>query len=54
MVNIFRKNKWRIYYVNETGAPAKVVIIFAKTISQAKELFLKEYCNKTIVKVMMI
>lgn len=54
MINIFRKNKWRIYYVNETGAPARVVIISAKTISQAKELFLKDYCNKTIVKVMII
>ena len=54
MINIFRKNKWRICYVDEIDAPAKVVIISAKTITQAKEQFLKEYCNKTIVTVMMI
>ena len=54
MINIFRKSKWRIYYVDEIGAPAKFVIISAKTITQAKEQFLKEYCNKTIVTVMMI
>ena len=54
MINIFRKNKWRICYVDEIGAPAKVVIISAKTITQAKEQFLKEYSNKTIVTVMMI
>lgn len=54
MINIFRKNKWRIYYVNGIGDPAKVVIISTKTISQAKELFLKDYCNKTIVEVMRV
>ena len=54
MINIFRRSKWQINYVDEIGAPEKVVIISAKTIYQAKERFLKIYCNKTIVKAKMI
>ena len=51
MINIFRKNKWQICYVEEAGAPKKVVIVTAKTIEQAKEQFRQFIGNKTVVKV---
>ncbi len=39
MINIFRKNKWQIIYVEDAGAPKKGVIVTAKTMNQAKEKF---------------
>ena len=54
MINIFRRNKWQIYYVDEIGMPEKVVIISAKTNSQAKEKFQKEFSGKIMIKVKML
>ena len=56
MINIFRKNKWQICYVEEAGAPKKVVIVTAKTIEQAKEQFRKFIGEKPVteLKIMMI
>lgn len=54
MINIFRRPKWLIHYVDEIGAPKKAVIISAKTISLVKERFKKYFHNKMIVKVMMV
>lgn len=51
MINIFKKNKWQICYVEEAGAPAKTLIVTAKTIEQAKEQFRQFIGNKTVVKV---
>lgn len=51
MINIFRKQKCQIHYVEEAGAPAKTLIVTAKTIEQAKEQFRQFIGNKTVVKV---
>ena len=51
MINIFRKTKWQICYVEEVGAPKKWLIVTAKTIEQAKEQFHQYIGNKPIVKV---
>lgn len=51
MINIFRKPKCKIRYVEELGAPEKALIITAKTIEQAKEQFRQYIGDKTIVKV---
>lgn len=51
MINIFRKTKCQIRYVEEAGAPAKTLIVTAKTIEQAKEQFRQFIGNKTVVKV---
>ncbi len=51
MINIFRKPKCRIRYVEEPGAPLKVLIVTAKTIEQAKEQFCQFIGNKTVVRV---
>ena len=51
MINIFKKNKWQICYVEEAGAPAKWLIVTARTIEQAKEQFCQYIGDKTIVKV---
>ena len=51
MINIFRQSKWQIRYIEEAGAPAKTLIVTAKTIEQAKEQFRQFIGNKTVVKV---
>ena len=51
MINIFKKTKCQIRYVEEAGAPAKTLIATAKTIEQAKEQFRQFIGNKTVVKV---
>lgn len=51
MINFFRKPKCKIRYVEEAGAPAKTLIVIAKTIEQAKEQFRQFIGNKTVVKV---
>ena len=51
MINIFRKQKCQIHYVEEAGAPAKTLIVTAKTIEHAKEQFRQFIGNKTVVKV---
>ncbi len=51
MINIFRKQKCQIHYVEEAGAPEKSLIVTAKTIEQAKEQFRQFIGNKTVVKV---
>ena len=51
MINIFRKQKCQIHYVEEAGAPTKTLIVTAKTIEQAKEQFRQFIGNKTVVKV---
>jgi hypothetical protein len=51
MINFFRKPKCKIRYVEEAGAPAKTLIVTAKTIEQAKEQFRQFIGNKTVVKV---
>ena len=51
MINIFRKQKCQIHYVEEAGAPKKVVIVTAKTIEQAKKQFRQFIGNKNIVEV---
>lgn len=51
MINFFRKPKCKIRYVEEAGAPAKTLIVTAKTIEQAKEQFRQFIGNKTIVSV---
>lgn len=51
MINFFRKPKCKIRYVEEAGAPAKTLIVTAKTIEQSKEQFRQFIGNKTIVKV---
>jgi len=54
MINLFRRNKWRIHFVDEIGSPEKVVIIPAKSISQAKEKFRKTFDDKAIIKTIML
>lgn len=54
MINLFRKNKWRVHFVDKIGDPEKFVIIPAKSISQAKEKFHNLFDDKTIVKIMLI
>lgn len=51
MINIFRKQKCQIHYVEEAGAPEKSLIVTAKTIEQAKKQFRQFIGNKTIVEV---
>lgn len=51
MINFFRKPKCKIRYAEEAGAPAKTLIVTAKTIEQAKEQFRQFIGNKTVVKV---
>lgn len=51
MINIFRQSKCQIRYIEEAGAPAKTLIVTAKTIEQAKEQFRQFIGNKTVVKV---
>lgn len=51
MIKFFRKPKCKIRYVEEAGAPAKTLIVTAKTIEQAKEQFRQFIGNKTVVKV---
>ena len=51
MINFFRKAKCKIRYIEEAGAPAKTLIVTAKTIEQAKEQFRQFIGNKTVVKV---
>lgn len=51
MINIFRQSKCQIRYVEEAGAPAKWLIVTARTIEQAKEQFRQYIGDKTIVKV---
>ena len=51
MINIFKKTKCQIRYVEEAGAPAKTLIATVKTIEQAKEQFRQFIGNKTVVKV---
>lgn len=51
MINIFRKQKCQIHYVEEAGAPEKSLIVTAKTIEQAKKQFRQFIGNKTVVKV---
>ena len=49
MINIFRKNKWQINYVEEAGAPKKAMIVTAKTIAQAKEQFRQFIGDKHVI-----
>lgn len=51
MINTFRQSKCQIRYIEEAGAPAKTLIVTAKTIEQAKEQFRQFIGNKTVVKV---
>lgn len=51
MIKFFRKPKCKIRYVEEAGAPAKTLIVTAKTIEQAKEQFRQFIGNKTVLKV---
>ena len=51
MINIFRKQKCQIRYVEEAGAPEKSLIVTAKTIEQAKKQFRQFIGDKTIVSV---
>ena len=51
MINIFRKQKCQIHYVEEAGAPEKSLIVTAKTIEQAKKQFRQFIGNKKIVEV---
>ena len=51
MINIFRKQKCQIHYVEEAGAPEKSLIVTAKTIEQAKEQFRQFIGNKTVLRV---
>ncbi len=39
MINFFIKQKCKIRYVEDAGAPEKALIVTAKTIEQAKEQF---------------
>lgn len=54
MVNLFRRNKWRIHFVDKIGDPEKIVIIPTKSISQAKEKFRKTFDDKAIIKTIML
>ena len=49
MINIFKKNKWQIIYIEEAGAPKKGVIVTAKTMSQAKENFSQIINGKKVI-----
>ncbi len=49
MINIFRKSKWKILYVEEAGAPKKGLIVTAKTIEQAKEQFRQFIGEKSVI-----
>ena len=51
MINIFRQSKCQIRYIEEAGAPAKTLIVIAKTIEQAKKQFRQFIGNKNIVEV---
>ena len=51
MINIFRRPKCQIRYIEEAGAPAKTLIVTAKTIEQAKEQFRQFIGNKTVLRV---
>ncbi len=51
MINIFKRPKCQIRYIEKAGAPAKTLIVTAKTIEQAKEQFRQFIGNKTVVKV---
>lgn len=54
MINLFRRNKWRVHFVDKIGDSEKFVIISAKSMSQAKEKFHNLFDDKTIVKVILI
>lgn len=49
MINIFKKNKWQIIYIEEAGAPKKGVIVTAKTMNQAKEKFSQIINGKKVI-----
>lgn len=51
MINIFKRPKCQIRYVEEAGAPEKALIVTAKTIEQAKEQFRQFIGDKIIVSV---
>ena len=54
MINLFRRNKWRVHFVDKIGDSEKFVIIKAKSMSQAKEKFRNTFDDKTIVRVILI
>lgn len=51
MINLFRRNKWQIRYLEDAGAPEKALIVTAKTIEQAKEQFRQFIGDKKIISV---
>ena len=54
MKNLFRRNKWRVHFVDKIGDSEKFVIIKARSMSQAKEKFRNTFDDKTIVRVILI
>ena len=54
MINLFRKNKWRIHFIDNIGEPEKYIILTAKSMSLAKERFQYLFGDKTIVRVMLV
>ena len=55
MINLFRKPKWQIRYVDETGIKSgKIIILAAKTIAQAKERFHYVFAGKKMIEILSI
>ena len=56
MINIFKRHKWQIRYIDENGMSAKELIVTAKTMDQAREEFREiiNYKKVCIVRIIMI